>query len=78
MCTDECKCYAGEGGSSKELWTGYGDEVLTPFLRNAGDQEEFVDQANGDYRITKPFVWTNSEANSVSNFKECYETVLKP
>jgi hypothetical protein len=60
------------------MWAAYGDEVLVPFLRNSGDRQEFVDQANGDYRITKPFVWTTSKENSVKNFKECYETVLKP
>ena len=78
MCTEECRCYAGEGGANKDLWTGYGDEVLVPFLRNAGTQEAYVDQENGDFRITKPFVWTNSKKNAVKNFKECYETVLKP
>lgn len=78
MCTEDCRCYSGEGGANKDLWTSYGDEILHPFHRNSGDEEEYLDPANGDYTITKPLVWTDSEENAVKNFKECYETVLKP
>lgn len=78
MCTNECKCYQGDNGENKDMWTGYGDEVLVPFQRNAGDREEFVDPDKGDFRITKPFIWTKDKEKAVKSFKDCYETVLKP
>ena len=64
MCTESCKCYSGEGGSTKALWQGYGDTVLNAYLRNAG---ELTVQEDGV--TTYPFNWEDDPEKAVHSFK---------
>lgn len=48
--------------------------MLFPYKRN--DLDTFELDENGEY--TYPFSWTDDPSEAVSNFKECYDKVLKP
>ena len=74
MCTTDCKCYEGDSGEIKSLWTGYGDSVLLPYLRNSIDSMELDEYGNRTY----PFIWTDDPEKAVSTFRDCYTKVLKP
>jgi hypothetical protein len=65
MCTTDCKCYEGENGEIKEMWTGYGDEVLMPYGRN--DIDSYEKDEDGNY--TYPFIWTDDPEEAMMNFK---------
>lgn len=73
MCTSDCKCYQGENGEIKDLWTGYGDAILFPYVRN--DIDTFEKDEFGNY--TYPFIWTDDPDEGYSTFKECYDNVIK-
>jgi hypothetical protein len=74
MCTSDCKCFEGENGEIKEMWTAYGDEVLMKYGRN--DIDTFERGPNGTE--TYPFKWTDDPSEAQNTFKECYDNVLKP
>ena len=74
MCTTDCKCYQGANGEIKDLWTGYGDNVLMPYTRN--DIDTFEKDEFGTY--TYPFIWTDDPKEGFSTFKDCYDKVIKP
>ena len=55
MCSDDCKCYDGEGGETKKLWEAVGDEELAPFYRNTLKVKTNVIKKNGDVVPIYPF-----------------------
>jgi hypothetical protein len=61
MCTTDCKCYEGENNVTRDLWTGYGDEILMKYSRNDIDLYEKDDDGN----ITYPFIWTDDPEKAV-------------
>lgn len=60
MCTTDCKCYAGANGEIRDLWTGYGDEVLQKHLRNDIETMEL----NPEGIPTWPLIWTDDPAEA--------------
>ena len=74
MCTSDCKCYEGANGETKKLWTGYGDTVLMPYLRNDLDSFEVDEHGN----FTYPFIWTDDPDEAFTTFRDCYNNVIKP
>jgi len=68
MCTPGCKCFEGEGGSTKQKWVELGDQKLSSFGRNTGKKLLTIDG-----KSTSPMYWTSNEDDSIASFKECYE-----
>ena len=73
MCTESCKCYSGENGSTRDLWKGYGNTVLNAYMRNADDLT-----VTEDGITTYPFNWEDDPNKAVHSFKQCYEQKLLP
>ena len=65
MCSPDCKCYSGDNGEIRSLWTSYGDEVVNPYLKTVGDKNGRY----GDGQTTYPFKWTTDKVNSFRSFK---------
>ena len=56
------------------MWSDYGNDALTPYLRNA--EIKNLDLPGGI--TTYPFKWTNDTTKAKHTFKQCYEEVLLP
>lgn len=74
MCTPECRCYSGDNNETRELWSGYDEELILPFKRNNIDKTTFDAGNNEIY----PLAWTDDKEVAISSFKECFEKVLLP
>lgn len=74
MCTTECKCYSGSGGSTMDLWKSYNSSLIEPFNRNNLDR---TTRDAGNNEIF-PLAWTSDASIAVNTFRDCYERVLLP
>ena len=68
MCTKVCPCKQGNGNSNTKLWDGYGVAFLNEHNRTTskGIESTYVSQ-----------LYFNSGTESVSNYKACYDNIMK-
>jgi hypothetical protein len=65
MCTSDCRCYSGEGQSTKNKWAAYGNDKLKPFKRNSGEKNTINDETG---ETLYPLKWTNDPSLAVNTF----------
>jgi len=86
MCSDDCKCYAGEGNATKILWESYGDQPLYDFNRNVKEVMSYKklpldeDAEEGEFRTIDdpeqpiyPLQWGYDPLDSINTFQECLD-----
>ena len=78
-----CPCEQGEGNKNKELWDGYGEEVLNKYNRTISTasttQRVYTSGVKGPFGDYYKYsaLYFNSGTDSVTNFKTCYDNVMK-
>ena len=75
MCTSDCKCYAGSGDATKNLWKSYDETVIMDkFLRNTSDKNK----KSSTKLTTYPLQWNADLETSFTDFRTCHVKKLVP